>query len=109
MTETAVSPIKLTLGQMPPEIESQLYNDYLRPLAGQVIGRVYEYLTANLQGDKPVRELQGCVPIVAAAVQAYQAGDNAGALQQAYGAYRFVTVVRSHKSGLPPLDLGCED
>jgi hypothetical protein len=109
MTETAVSPIKLSLAQMPPEIEGQLYNDYLRPLAGQVITKLYDYVAAGLQGDKAAKELQGCVPLLGQAVQTYQSGDYGSALQQAYAAYRFVTVIRSHRPDLPAIDVGCDD
>ncbi|MDQ3935245.1 MAG: hypothetical protein M3340_11530 [Actinomycetota bacterium] len=107
MPET-ISPIKLTLAPMPAQIEAQLYNDYLRPLAGQVIKKVYDYLSANAGGENGASELEGCAPLVAAAVQRFQAGDYAGALQQTFGAYRYVTVLRSHNPDLPALELAAD-
>jgi hypothetical protein len=107
MVETT-SPIRLSLAPMPPQIEAQLYNDYLRPLAGQVIKKVYEYLSANANGEDGAAELEGCAPLVAAAVERFHGGDYGGALQQGFGAYRFVTVLRSHRPDLPPLELASD-
>jgi hypothetical protein len=91
---------------MPPEIEGQLYNDYLRPLAARVIRKIYDYLSANVSRPDTAADLQGSIPIVGAAVQRFESGDYGGALQQAYGAYRYLTVLRSHRPDLPALDLG---
>jgi hypothetical protein len=99
------SPIRLTLAPMPAGIEAQLYNDYMRPLAGQVIKKVYEYVSANAGDENGSAELEGSVPLIAAALQRFKAGDYAGALQQTYGVYRYVTVLRSHRPELPPLEL----
>jgi len=105
MPET-ISPIKLTLAPMAPEIEAQLYNDYLRPLAAHAIVKIYEYLSANASQQDAASQLQGVVPVVGAAVQGFQAGDYGGALQQAYLAYRYLTVLRSQIPDLPALNLG---
>jgi hypothetical protein len=105
MPET-ISPIKLTLAPMPPEIEAQLYNDYLRPLAARAIVKIYDYLSANASQEDAASELEAIVPIVGAAVQRFQSADYGGALQQAYVAYRYLTVLRSHRPDLPALDLG---
>ncbi|HEX2085322.1 MAG TPA: hypothetical protein VHF89_06530 [Solirubrobacteraceae bacterium] len=104
MAENGGSPIKLSLAPMAPEIEAQLYSAYIKPIAAGVIRRLYEYLAANVQGGG-AKELQPCVPLVGGAVQVFQAGDYPRALQQAYVAYRYVTVVRTHKPELPPLEL----
>lgn len=101
----AVSPIRLSLAPMAAEIETQLFNDYMRPLAGQTIKRLYEYLAANGGAENGGRELQGAVPIVGQAVQLYQAGAYAQAVNAAFQAYRHVVVVRSHKPDLPALTL----
>jgi hypothetical protein len=106
MAESTISPIKLTLAPMSPEIEGQLYNDYLRPLAAHSISRVYDYLSSNATKSDAASELQGAIPIVGAAVQRFQGGDYGGALQQMFGAYRYLTVLRSHRPELPALDLG---
>lgn len=104
MSESA-SPIKLSLAPMAAEIEVQLYNEYMRPLAGTTIKRIYEYLDTNTGAEDGGRELQGAIPVVGQAVQLYQAGRYAEAVDAGYQAYRYVTVVRSHKSNLPPLEL----
>ena len=100
-----VSPIKLSLAPMAAEIEGQLYNEYMRPLAGLTIKRLYEYLAANTNAEDGGRELQGAIPAVGQAVQLYQAGAYAQAVDTAFQAYRHVTVVRSHKPNLPALEL----
>ncbi len=103
----AGSPIKLSLAPMAPEIEAQLFNSYMKPIAADVIRRLYDYLATHSQRAEN-KELQGCIPLVGGAVQVFQAGDYPRALQQAYSAYRYVTVLRTHKPELPPLQLGSE-
>ncbi len=101
------SPIKLSLAPMAPEIEAQLFNAYMRPIAANVIGALYDYVAENAKKEEN-QELQGCIPLVGGAVQVFQAGDYGQALQQAYGAYRYVTVARTHKPELPKLELGSD-
>jgi hypothetical protein len=107
MADNGGSPIKLTLAPMAPEIEAQLFSAYIKPIAAGVIRRLYEYLAANAQGGG--KELQGCVPLVGGAVQVFQAGDYPRALNQAYAAYRYLTVLRTHKPELPPLELAAPE
>lgn len=101
----AVSPIKLSLAPMAAEIELQLFNEYMHPIAGRVIKKLYDYLASNTGTNGNGRELEGCIPIVGQAVQLFQAGAYPQAVDQAFAAYRYITVLRSHKPELPPVDL----
>jgi hypothetical protein len=99
-----VSPIRLSLAPMAPEIEAQLLSNYLRPVTATVLRKLYDYLADNTKSDG-AEELSGCTPLIAAAVQAFQAEDYSQAFQRAYVAYRYLVVLRSRRPSLPALEL----
>jgi predicted phage tail protein len=102
----AASPIRLSVEMNAPQVEEQLVNDYYQGVTSGVITKLYSYLAENANQKSGGRELQRAIPTVAGAVQMYQSGNFQGAFQQAYAAYRFITVLRSHHPELPPLALG---
>ena len=101
----ATSPIRLSFEMNAPQVEAQLLNDYYQGIVSGVITKLYSYLSENASRKDGGRELQRAIPTVSGAVQLYQAGDYQGAFQQAYAAYRYITVLRSHKTELPALNL----
>jgi hypothetical protein len=99
-----VSPIKISLAPMAPEIEAQLFNSFLRPITANVLRKLYDYLAENTRKDSS-EELSACLPLVGAAVQTFQAEDYSQAFQRAYLAYRYLIALRSQRPELPPLEL----
>jgi hypothetical protein len=102
-----VSPIKLSLAPMAPEIEAQLYNSFLRPITANVLRKLYDYLAENTRKDSS-EELAACLPMVGAAVQTFQSGDYAQAFQRTYFAYRYLIALRRQRPELPALELELE-
>jgi hypothetical protein len=102
-----VSPIKISLAPMAPEIEAQLFNSFLRPITANVLRKMYDYLAENTRKDSS-EELAACLPLVGAAVQTFQAEDYMQAFQRTYLAYRYLLALRTQRPELPALELESE-
>lgn len=99
-----ISPIKISLAPMAPEIEAQLFNSFLRPITANVLRKMYDYLAENTRKDNS-EELAACLPLVGAAVQTFQGEDYVQAFQRTYLAYRYLIALRTQRPELPALEL----
>jgi hypothetical protein len=87
------------------QLDAQVEAAFGRSQAADLIRRLFDYLSANLEKHE---QLSPAVDLLKHAAEAFKAQNYAGAYEIGFQVYRFVSLLRLQVPDLPPVDAGAQ-